>query len=107
MAAYPSFAQLQGSEQIKRDDIRTDYAVNGATQQRALYTVLKSDFLVKHLLNATNIVTHRDYYAANRILVSTFVWSGDGVTYNVRFKGPPKEVWTEHGWQVEVNLAEV
>ena len=107
MAAYPSFSQLAGSKAIPRDDIDADYAVNGALQQRSYYTVLKRDFAIKHLLTATDVATHRSFYTTNRILQCTFTFAGDGVTYNVRFKGPPRELWTEFGWQVEVDLAEV
>jgi len=107
MAAYPSFAQLAGSKAIPRDDIDADYAVNGALQQRSYYTVLKRDFAIKHLLTAADVATHRTFYTTNRILQCTFTFAGDGVTYNVRFKGPPRELWTEFGWQVEVDLAEV
>jgi len=107
MAAYPSFSQLAGSKAIPRDDLDTDYAVSGALQQRSYYTVLKRDFAIEHLLTAANVATHRSFYTTNRILVCTFTFAGDGVTYNVRFKGPPKEVWSEFGWKVQVDLAEV
>jgi hypothetical protein len=107
MAAYPSFTQLSGSKATPRDDIETDFAVNGALQQRSYYTVLKRDFALKHLLNSTDIATNRSFYTTNRLLQCTFTFAGDGVTYNVRFKRPPREAWTEFGWQVEVELAEV
>jgi hypothetical protein len=105
MAAYPSFPQLAGSKAIPRDDIETDYAVNGALQQRSYYTSLKRDFAIKHLLNNTDVATHRSFYTTNRILQCTFTFSG--TSYNVRFKGPPRELWTEFGWDIEVDLAEV
>ena len=107
MAAYPSYPQLAGSKAIPRDDIDTDYAVSGALQQRSYYTVLKRDFALEHLLNAANVATYRTFYSTNRILQCTFVFAGDGVTYNVRFKGPPKEVWSEFGWKIQADLAEV
>ena len=105
MEAYPSFSQLAGSKAIPRDDIDTDYAVNGALQQRSYYTVLKRDFAIKHLLTAADVATHRTFYTTNRILECTFTFAG--TSYNVRFKGPPQELWTEFGWKVDVDLAEV
>jgi hypothetical protein len=107
VAAYPTYAQLEGSEKVPRDDIRTEYATDGTMKQRSFYTTIKSDFVVKHLLSPANAITYRAFYADNRTAANTFVWSGDAATYDVRFKGPYKEKWTEFGWQFEVELGEI
>ena len=105
MAAYPTYCtMMEGSKRTLRDDLVADYAVNGAMQQRAYYTVFRSDFSLKHLLSSTNFGLWKTFYSDNRLLTMTLTWNS--ASFTVRFKGPYRETWKPHGWEIEVDLAE-
>jgi len=107
MANYPSFAQMQGSVPVPRDDMKVDYATDGTPQQRSFYAALKYDFRIKHKLSAADKATLDSFYTTNRLLQVTFVWAGDGSSHTCYFKGPPIPVWDQNWYNVDVGLAEI
>jgi hypothetical protein len=89
VAAYGTWGQLVGSTEEWIDDIQIDRAANGATKARAFYSAKKRRWTLKHLLTASELSALQSFYDTYRVSANTFVWSGDGTTYNVLFESAP------------------
>lgn len=94
MAAYPSYKQLIGTDEVIYDDVVTDRVANGTVKSRAMYPAIKRGFKVRHRLTAdelSNATTgFMKFYTDNRLLAVTFTFAKDGQAYTCLFDGPPK-----------------
>ena len=108
MAAYPLVNVLRrGSTEEWIDDLVADRTVNGSVKVRALYSVKKRRFILRHLLNAAERATLQTFYNTNRLLTITLVWPVDGITYTCVFAKAPH---LSHGSvlsDVDVELLEI
>lgn len=83
--AYPSFAQLVGSQMRIVSDRRVVRDTGGGVRASSYYDEIKRAFTVRHLLDSTDLGTLMTFFAANLTASFDFTWSGDAVTYTVIF----------------------
>ena len=108
MANYPSFGQLDSSQETIQDGLLISRASNGAARGRSLYAAKKRGFTVAHNLSAADKATLETFYDTNKALSVTFVWAGDSVSRTCIFPSPPKFTpLAGPRWEAEVALEEV
>lgn len=83
--AYPSFAQLVGSDaEILSDRVVTRDA-GGTARASSFYDAVKRSFTVRHKLSTADAATLEAYYEANQTGSFDFTWSLNGTTYTCIF----------------------
>lgn len=107
---YPSIQTVRdGSDTERLGGFVPQRATNGAMKVRCLATTEKTDFRLKHLVNAAQKTTLEDFYQANKFLNVSLVGPEDGVTYITRFVAAPQYQRLGGGshWLASVRLSEV
>lgn len=108
MAAYPSFAQLEDSEEYILSGLIMERASNGAARGRSMYSGKKRGFVIKHILTAAEKATLETFYDTNIALTFDFVWAGDSVSRTCLFTpDSPKFIpLAGYLWRAEVPMEE-
>lgn len=106
--AYPSFAQLVGTQIRVVTDRKVVRDAGGAARVSSYYDGVKHAFVVRHKLSTSDVETLRDFYADNQAVSFDFTFSLDALTYTVVF-GPNGLRMSLDGpyHDVEVDLEEV
>lgn len=109
MANYPSFRQLEDSEENILSGLVMRRASNGAARGRSMYSGKKRSFVIKHILTAAEKSTLETFYDTNIALTFTFVWTGDSVSRTCLFtQDAPKFIpLSGYLWRAEVPMEEV
>jgi hypothetical protein len=105
--AYPTL-QITANSKASSDDGRIHVrATNGALKVREMFTAIKRTFNVEHYLTVADKQTLDSFYSTDKNNDVSFKWV-DGVTYTVRFIGPPQYFDQVGGWyRANVTLGEV
>lgn len=106
--AYPSYAQLVGSQFRTLTDRKVVRDSGGGARVSSYYDAIKHAFTVRHRLNTSDLSTLMTFFASNQTASFAFTWSGDATEYTVVF-GPGGVRVTPGGpfAEVEVDLEEV
>jgi len=106
--AYPSFAQLVGTQVRVVTDRKVVRDAGGAARVSSYYDGVKHAFVVRHKLSASDLNALRTFYADNQAISFDFTFALDALTYVVVF-GPNGLRMSPAGpyHDVEVDLEEV
>ena len=113
----PSTGTQVGSSEITLDDLQIDRASNGAPRGRAIYTIPKKTFSIKHAFvkssDKTALETFYNAWRAGTTPFTTkfqafnFTWVGDGAIHSCIFASPPQyELGSSMYWDISTELIE-
>jgi hypothetical protein len=106
VANYPSIPQVVGSTQESSSGTTVDRAVSGKPRFRTYYPQTWHVFHIQHECYDTDYDTIISHYAAHQFIGFDFVFSGDGVTYAVRYAERPQAqpIEGDFRWKVQTIL---